>query len=129
MIDNAESFYNKDTGNLIHIAVMAVASLILYIFVNRFVNRFINNQLHIEDFDETNYPCINQGFSIFIWSIDLSFIIFVSSSLRHIATKVLAVAGIIVAVIGFVPQQVLSKVIGRVMKVTTKPISLYDWVI
>lgn len=121
-IDNLK----KDTSLLIHILIILGITIIVYIAFNRFVNRGVKKHMTNENFDATNSRFIQRMISVLIVLVGLSFIIFMIPNLKHIATTILAGAGVMVAVIGFASQQVLSNIISGIMIVVTKPYKLKD---
>ncbi|PQJ81888.1 mechanosensitive ion channel family protein [Polaribacter glomeratus] len=116
----------QETSLLIHAIVIATITFVFYFVVNKSINKFIKKHANQEEFDATNYRFLQRALSLLIVLIGLSFIIFLVPSLRHIATTILAGAGVIVAVIGFASQQVLANIISGIMIVITKPYRLKD---
>jgi small-conductance mechanosensitive channel len=117
-------YLTNDIGILIHSVVIVGITLLINIIANRSFNRLIMNRIKEEDFDATNLRFLQRAISLVILLIGLSFVIFVIPSLQHIATTILAGAGVIVAVIGFASQQVLSNIISGIMIIVTKPYRL-----
>lgn len=118
-----------DGYHLVHILIISIVTLILYISFNRFVSKRIKRNMTKENFDGTNARFIQQMVGITIILVGLSFIIFMIPNLKHIATTILAGAGVMVAIIGFASQQVLSNIISGIMIVITKPYRLKDRVV
>ena len=118
-----------DSYHLGHILIICIVTLIVYIWFNRIVTRRIKRNMTKENFDGTNARFIQQMLSITIILVGLSLIIFMIPNLKHIATTILAGAGVMVAVIGFASQQVLSNIISGIMIVATKPYRLKDRII
>lgn len=116
----------KDTALLVHVLVILSVTIIVYIAFNRIVSKSIKKHLTKENFDATNSRFLQQMIGVAIILVGLSFIIFMIPNLKHIATTILAGAGVMVAVIGFASQQVLSNIISGIMIVVTKPYRLKD---
>tara|TARA_R110000868_G_scaffold404509_1_gene682766 strand:+ start:5035 stop:5895 length:861 start_codon:yes stop_codon:yes gene_type:complete len=118
--------FKEDASLLAHVIVILLITILIYLVFNRFISRAIKKHMINEDFDATNSRFIQQMLSVLIILIGISFIIFMIPNLKHIATTILAGAGVIVAVIGFASQQVLSNIISGIMIVVTKPYRLKD---
>ncbi|WP_179022181.1 mechanosensitive ion channel family protein [Winogradskyella forsetii] len=118
-----------DSYHLGHIFIICIVTLFVYIWFNRIVSRRIKRNMTKENFDGTNARFIQQMVSITIILVGLSLIIFMIPNLKHIATTILAGAGVMVAVIGFASQQVLSNIISGIMIVATKPYRLKDRIV
>jgi small-conductance mechanosensitive channel len=112
-------YLTNELNILIHSVV--IVGILINTIANRIFNRLIINRINEEDFDATNLRFLQRAVSLVILLIGLSFVIFIIHSLQHIATTILAGAGVIVAVIGFASQQVLSNIISGIMIVVTKP--------
>lgn len=125
-MDKFIDILKKDTSLLAHVIVILVITLLVYVVFNKLVSKGIKKHMISEDFDATNSRFLQQMVSVLILLIGLSFIIFMIPNLKHIATTILAGAGVIVAVIGFASQQVLSNIISGIMIVITKPYRLKD---
>jgi small-conductance mechanosensitive channel len=115
-----------DAFFLAHILIVAVLTLVMYYYFNRFMGRKIKIHLEDEHFDATNSRFIQRALGVTIILVGFSFVIFMIPNLKHIAMTILAGAGVLVAVIGFASQQVLSNLISGIMIVTTKPYRLKD---
>ncbi|MEO5788968.1 MAG: mechanosensitive ion channel family protein [Gelidibacter sp.] len=90
------------------------------------IGRGIKKHMTDDDFDATNLKFLQRALGFVIIMVGLSFVIFMIPNLKHIATTILAGAGVLVAVIGFASQQVLSNLISGIMIVVTKPYRLKD---
>ncbi len=120
------NYLKEDIGLLIHITLIAVVTLFIYFSVNHAVNRFIARQSKKDHFDATNAKFLQRILNALILMIGFGLVIFLIPSLKHIATTLLAGAGVIVAVIGFSSQQVLANFISGIMIVVTKPYRIKD---
>jgi len=116
----------NDTLHLVHVLIILIITIIIYVVFNRFVSGRIMRHHTKDNFDATNLRFLQQMVGVLIVLVGLSFIIFMIPNLRHIATTILAGAGVLVAVIGFASQQVLSNFISGIMIVVTKPYRLKD---
>jgi len=116
----------SDSIILGHVIVIVIATAVFYLLFNRLTGRGIKKHMSHKDFDATNARFLQQMISVVIILVGLSFIIFMFPNLKHIATTILAGAGVLVAVIGFASQQVLSNLISGIMIVVTKPYKLKD---
>lgn len=119
-------YLKQDISILVHIAVVAIVTFVFYIMVNHSVTRFIARHGEKDNFDTTNAKFLQRILSSVIFLIGFGFIIFFIPSLKHVATTLLAGAGVIVAVIGFSSQQVLANIISGIMIVVTKPYRIKD---
>ena len=122
------NYLKQDSTLLIHLVGITVVTFIVYFSVNHAVNRFINRHAKKDKFDATNIKFLQRLLGTLIILVGFGFFIFLIPSLRHIATTLLAGAGVIVAVIGFASQQVLSNMFSGIMIVVTKPYRLKDTV-
>ena len=120
------NYLKQDVSLLIHFIVIGLVTFFIYFFVNKAVNRFIRKHAEKDHFDATNSKFLQRILSTLIVLIGFGFIIFLIPSLKHIATTLLAGAGVIVAVIGFSSQQVLANIISGIMIVVTKPYRIKD---
>ena len=111
---------------MIHLLVIAAVTFIIYFIVNHAVRRFIDKHGNKDEFDATNVKFLQRLLGALIILVGFGFFIFLIPDLRHIATTLLAGAGVIVAVIGFSSQQVLANMISGIMIVVTKPYRLKD---
>ena len=125
---NIINYLMQDSTLFIHLVVITVVTFIVYFFVNHTVNRFINRHGKKDGFDATNVKFLQRLLGALVILVGFGFFIFLIPSLRHIATTLLAGAGVIVAVIGFSSQQVLSNMFSGIMIVVTKPYRLRDTV-
>lgn len=122
------NYLKHDSTLLIHLVVITTVTFFVYVFVNHTINRFIKSQRKKDEFDATNVKFLQRLLGALIIMVGFGFFIFLIPSLRHIATTLLAGAGVIVAVIGFSSQQVLANMISGIMIVVTKPYRLKDTV-
>ena len=125
-MDKFIEILKTDTVLLVYVLIILVLTSIVYIGFNRMMSRSIKKHLKNEHFDATNSRFLQQMVGIIIILVGLSFIIFMIPNLKHIATTILAGAGVMVAIIGFASQQVLSNIISGIMIVVTKPYRLKD---
>jgi len=116
----------QDTFLLTHVIIIIVMTIIIYLFFNRIIGRGIQKHMINDSFDATNSKFLQRVIGFVIILIGFSFVIFMIPNLKHIATTILAGAGVLVAVIGFASQQVLSNIISGIMIVVTKPYRLKD---
>ncbi|MGV8963273.1 MAG: mechanosensitive ion channel family protein [Candidatus Saccharimonadaceae bacterium] len=123
-----DNYLKQDSTLLVHLVVITLATSIVYFIVNHAVNRFLNRHAKKDKFDATNIKFLQRLLGALIILVGFGFFIFLIPSLRHIATTLLAGAGVIVAVIGFSSQQVLSNMFSGIMIVVTKPYRLKDTV-
>lgn len=119
-------YMKQDIGLMIHILGIVFFTLIVYFIINRTGNNIVRKFEEVEDFDSTNAKFLQRILSSIIIMVGFGFIIFLVPSLKHIATTILAGAGVIVAIIGFSSQQVLANIISGIMIVTTKPYRIKD---
>ncbi len=120
------NYLKQDSTLLAHLVVITVVTFIVYFSENHAVNRFIERQGKKDKFDATNVKFLQRLLGTLIILVGFGFVIFLIPSLKHIATTLLAGAGVIVAVIGFSSQQVLANMISGIMIVVTKPYRLKD---
>ncbi len=120
------NYLRQNVTLLVHLLAITVVTFIVYFSVNHAVKRFIERQGKKDKFDATNIKFLQRLLGTLIILVGFGFIIFLIPSLRHIATTLLAGAGVIVAVIGFSSQQVLANMISGIMIVVTKPYRLKD---
>ena len=106
--------------------VIAVITSLIYILWLKFINQILLKKNENEDFDATNYLFLKRSIALLILIIGIAFIIIQIPSFKHVATTVIASAGVIVAVIGFASQQVLANVISGIMIISTKPYRVND---
>lgn len=116
----------QDTFLLTHVIIIILITAVVYFAFNRMIGRGIKKHMTDDDFDATNLKFLQRAIGFVIVLVGLSFIIFMIPNLKHIATTILAGAGVLVAVIGFASQQVLSNLISGIMIVVTKPYRLKD---
>ncbi|TLP70698.1 mechanosensitive ion channel family protein [Maribacter sp. ACAM166] len=119
-------YLKQDISILVHIGGIVLLTFIAYFIINRTINKFIDHYGDRDNFDTTNAKFLRRIISAVIFLIGFGFVIFFIPSLRHVATTLLAGAGVIVAVIGFSSQQVLANIISGIMIVVTKPYRIND---
>ncbi len=120
------AYFQSDVAIWIHITVIVTLTLVLQWLVNRSVKRVIDHHGDKENFDPTNARFLRRILSVVILLIGFGLVIFFIPSLKHVATTLLAGAGVLVAVLGFASQQVLSNIISGIMIVVTKPYRIQD---
>lgn len=115
------NYLKQDINILVHIGGIVILTFIAYFVVNRTINKFIDHHGSRDNFDTTNAKFLRRILNATILLIGFAFVIFFIPSLKHVATTLLAGAGVVVAVIGFSSQQVLANIISGIMIVVTKP--------
>lgn len=121
-----DAYLKQDIPLLVHIGAITIITVVVYFIVDRAIRKFIDHHGRRDSFDTTNVKFLHRILNSIIFMVGLGLIISVIPSLKHIATTLLAGAGVIVAVIGFSSQQVLSNTISGIMIVTTKPYRIKD---
>mgnify|MGYP003649736390 CR=1 FL=1 len=113
---------------LLQMLAIVLITLLVYYSFNHFIGKVIQRQMRKDSFNSTSAKFLQRIVRVLIVFMGLAFIILTIPDLRSIATTVLAGAGLLVAVIGFASQQVLSNFISGIMIVFTKPYRLNDMV-
>jgi small-conductance mechanosensitive channel len=120
-MNQLEKILESDLSLAVHISFIVLLTVISDRALNFSINRLIHKRSSNEDFDKTNLKFIQRGMSLIIYLVGFAFVIYLIPSFQHVAKTLLAGAGVIVAVIGFASQQVLSNLISGIMIVLTKP--------
>lgn len=105
--------------------IIVVGSILLSYVVNRFFNQLFKTSIRKKK-DVTNYRFVQHLITAVIYMTGFALIIFNIPNLRHLASTLLAGAGIVAAIVGFASQQALSNVVSGVFIIIFKPYRLND---
>lgn len=119
-------FFTNNADILIEIGSIILIAFGLNKLLNYGVHRIIHRHINHEEFDSTNIKFIHRGLNALIYVVAFALIIFLIPSLEHVAKTILAGAGVIVAVLVFASQQVLSNILSGITIVISKPYKLND---
>lgn len=111
-----------------------VATVIAIIFATFFTawilkisfKRFIEGNEQVMKDDPTNYKFLYYTLTALVYIVGFGFAMWNVPFLRHVATSMLAGAGILAIVIGFASQQALGNIISGVFIVMFKPYRIND---
>lgn len=114
------------TFELITAGIIMFTTVVIAWIFNRFFTRFIQRSSVLMRTDPTNYKFLRHLLTTGIYLVGFSVAVFRIQPLHHIATSLLAGAGILAVAVGFASQAALSNIISGIFLVVFKPFGVND---
>lgn len=118
--------YLDDGVLLVTVVAIIIATFLTAWILKISFKRFVEGNEQVMKDDPTNFKFLYYTLTALVYIVGFGFAMWNVPVLRHVATSMLAGAGILAIVIGFASQQALGNIISGVFIVMFKPYRIND---
>ncbi|MFU8811382.1 MAG: mechanosensitive ion channel family protein [Balneolaceae bacterium] len=111
---------------ILQVVIILLVTIIIQRVAKRLFDKFLKNNKNLKTDDATNFRFLYYTLVAVIYLVGFGFALWNIPIFQHVATSMLAGAGILAIVIGFASQQALANVVSGLLIVLFKPYRIND---